>query len=331
VRPRGPGRLLVVGPIAVCLAVAAGCTAATPGPASTTPATSTTSAPTPTTSAISTASTTSTTTDTTHTTPATSTTSHPVPDGVVLGNIVADLIAGGPREAGTPAEHAALDLVTGALRDLGLVTEEEEVPLPNGRTSRNVWATVGSGPRHVLLGAHIDSVRGSPGADDNASGVALLLHLAGELAADPPSVRVTIVAFGAEEVLHGHARDIHHLGSRRMAARLAAEGTLPDLMVSVDMVGVGTRLLAVRYRDSDPTARDLLVAAGDAADVAITADSRGDISDHEAFARRGVPAAMLWRPDNPAYHGPDDVVVDVALLEDGLALLRAFIALAMST
>ena len=50
--------------------------------------------------------------------------------------------------------------------------------------------------------------------------------------------------------------------------------------------------------------------------------SRGDISDHEAFARAGTPAAMLWRPDNPAWHTADDTFVIESHLIDDLAVLE---------
>jgi hypothetical protein len=51
----------------------------------------------------------------------------------------------------------------------------------------------------LLLGAHYDSIVGSPGADDNASGVAALLEIAGLLAATSPALTIHFVAFVNEE------------------------------------------------------------------------------------------------------------------------------------
>jgi Zn-dependent M28 family amino/carboxypeptidase len=51
----------------------------------------------------------------------------------------------------------------------------------------------------LLLGAHYDSIAGSPGADDNASGVAALLEIAGLLAATSPALTIHLVAFVNEE------------------------------------------------------------------------------------------------------------------------------------
>ncbi len=91
------------------------------------------------------------------------------------------------------------------------------------------------------------------------------------------------------------------------------------------MVGVGERLLAVTYLDADPAAVRLLQAVGEELEIPVIVISRGDISDHEAFARAGVPAAFLWRPDNPDYHrAGDDVVVPDRLAED-LQLIEGFL------
>jgi Zn-dependent M28 family amino/carboxypeptidase len=220
---------------------------------------------------------------------------------------LAVLVGFGVREAGSAAEGLAAAFIEETLRGLG----EGEV--------------------HVLLGAHFDSKPPSPGADDNGSGVVVLLEIARRLAAtSPDGRRVTLAFLGAEEFLVGVDGNAHHFGSRLLAEQLAARGDLPDLMASVDMVGVGEDLLAVTYLDSDVAAAELMAEAAAQQGVKVTIESRGDISDHEAFARQGVPSVLLWRPDNPQYHlAGDGEVRPAALLED-LAILEAFIELADS-
>jgi hypothetical protein len=247
-----------------------------------------------------------------------------------MTNDLADLLAIGPRVAGTSPEHDAADWIEQRLSGIGVTVDRVPVPLPTGNETRNLTARFGDGPVEVLLGAHYDSVEVSPGIDDNGSGVAVLLELAARLHRTPvPGLTVTLAFFGGEEVLPGYGKNDHHYGSRQMAAAMQQAGTLPDLMVSVDMVGVGGRLLAVTYEDTDPAAARALAAAGDAVGVPVTTLSRGDISDHEAFARAGVPAAFLWRPDNPAWHTSRDDTADVLLLllED-LRVIEAFLAAA---
>jgi len=262
------------------------------------------------------------------------TTAESGPSSVARMRADVDRLAGSPREAGTAAERAAADLVAQRLRDLGLSPSLTDVPLANGRTSRNVEVSIGGGPVEILLGAHLDTFRTSPGADDNASGVAILLEYARLLdtgaAAPPPGTTVSLVWFGAEEVLAGYDRDVHHAGSRQLAAQRAAAGALPHWMLSVDMVGYGPVPLAVHLAGADPSAGRVLAAAARFAGAPATESGRGDIGDHEPFARRGTPSAMLWRPDNPAYHGPRDSVVLDDRLAAGLDTARAFVSVAAS-
>lgn len=250
------------------------------------------------------------------------------PDG---GPMVTDALALArtPREAGTANEIAAAEYVASTLRGIGLGPAVGDVPLANGRTSRNVAASFGDGLVEVLLGAHLDTVPSSPGADDNGSGVAVLLQLARRLRAGtvsvPAGTAVTLVWFGAEERLAGHGPDVHHAGSRQYAAARAFFGALPHWMLSVDMVGFGATALAVSYSATTAEAAHLLdVCGGDAGGPAAVV-ARGDISDHEAFARRGTPAALLWRPDNPGYHGPGDTQVVEAHLVASLRTAEGFV------
>jgi hypothetical protein len=96
-------------------------------------------------------------------------------------------------------------------------------------------------------------------------------------------------------------------------------------MLSVDMVGYGATPISVFLDGTDPLAAEVLRGAGGG-----TLSRRGDISDHEGFARRGTPSALLWRPDNPGYHGPGDTVVFDDRLAASLQTARAFVEAAAS-
>ena len=249
-----------------------------------------------------------------------------------MRNTVHNLAAPGPREAGTAREAAAFDFVANDLAAIGVGSSRQPVGLPNGRTSANLSASFGTGPVRILIGAHIDSVAGSPGADDNASGVAILLELARRLRTGtvpvPAGTAVQLVWFGAEEHLAGRGANDHHFGSRQLAAGLAAFGVPPHWMLSVDMVGYGPTPYAVWFNGADPTAAILLSLAAGGVGISTSTAARGDISDHEAFARRGTPAAFLWRPDNPGYHNAGDTVVHDDRLVAGLRTVEAFLAAA---
>jgi hypothetical protein len=247
-----------------------------------------------------------------------------------MRNTVVNVTRNGPREAGTAAEAAAIDFVAQDLSAIGVASARRPVPLPNGRTSASLSTSFGDGPIRILLGAHIDSTPVSPGADDNGSGVAVLLELARRLrdgtVAVPPSTTIQLVWFGAEERLAGRGANDHHFGSRQLAAALEAAGTPPQWMLSVDMIGYGATPLAVWFDGTDPTAANLLALAASGAGVPTATSPRGDISDHEAFARRATPAAFLWRPDNPGYHSAGDTTVFDDRLVAGLRTVEAFVA-----
>ncbi|MEN9232194.1 MAG: M28 family peptidase [Thermostichus sp. DG02_5_bins_236] len=81
----------------------------------------------------------------------------------------------------------------------------------------------------ILIGAHFDAVPGSPGADDNASGVAVLLELAQYFAQDPPRSPLWLVAFDLEE------RGL--VGSRAYAQALKQQRQPLRLMLSLEMLG----------------------------------------------------------------------------------------------
>ena len=81
----------------------------------------------------------------------------------------------------------------------------------------------------ILIGAHYDAVPGTPGADDNATGVAALLEFARAFAAEPLKYPVRIVAFDMEE--YGM------LGSSQYAADLQQQQQPLRLMLSLEMLG----------------------------------------------------------------------------------------------
>ncbi|MEM7579601.1 MAG: M28 family peptidase [Mastigocoleus sp.] len=87
----------------------------------------------------------------------------------------------------------------------------------------------------ILIGAHYDAIPGTVGADDNATGVAVLLELARIFAKLPTKYPIRFVAFDLEE--YGL------IGSTEYVRKLQQEGQRLRLMVSLEMLG---------YKDSTP-------------------------------------------------------------------------------
>jgi Zn-dependent M28 family amino/carboxypeptidase len=93
-----------------------------------------------------------------------------------------------------------------------------------GRMVKNV--ELGSGA--VVVGAHYDTVPGSPGADDNASAVAAMIELA---RMDLPA---RFVAFANEEMPYFHTNE---MGSQAYAAAARSSGQRIEAMISLEMLG----------------------------------------------------------------------------------------------
>jgi len=89
-------------------------------------------------------------------------------------------------------------------------------------------------PERIVVGAHYDASGDSPGADDDASGVAALLELARLLVASPPPIRVELAAYTLEEP-PGFATET--MGSVVHARSLQDEGVRVRLMIALEMLG----------------------------------------------------------------------------------------------
>jgi aminopeptidase YwaD len=249
--------------------------------------------------------------------------------GVRAQAVAVALVDGvGVRVSGTEGDRAARAQVAELLRQAGWDVAEDPFDLPQGGTTANVIATLGAPPApddpHVVVGGHIDTRPDTPGANDNASGIGVLVALAEELAdeaADLP-LPVVLIAFGAEEYQPGTRE--HHLGSERYA------GTHPGVvaMLAVDMVGNGltTRIVGLEGHD-DRLVRRLADVAATAGLTDVVTDARGDISDHGPFALRGIPAAFLWTGPDDRYHSPADTSehLDLADLQRAGDLALAFL------
>jgi aminopeptidase YwaD len=183
-------------------------------------------------------------------------------------------------------------------------------------TSRNVVARPPDGRCEGLLGAHYDSVEAGPGANDNASGVAVLLETARVLAASGDSQDVCLVAFGAEEI--GLVGSGHFVADLSPDERQAMQG-----MVNLDMVGVGDQW---QLFGSEKLVAELDTAAtGLGLDPLPVESSSHTSSDQNSFIGANIPAVLIHRFDDPRYHSAEDQAqfVEPQLLEQAgeLALL----------
>ena len=147
---------------------------------------------------------------------------------------------------------------------------------------------VGRGDRALVLIAHHDAVPGSPGANDNAASVAILLALLERWAAREPAGRVRLLFPACEE--------LGYLGSR---VWVRAHG-VQDVrgVLSLELPGVGDSLALWDATDDTPflaLVRAAFEAAGLRSDESYHVVGRIPVfgSDHRAFAAAGAPAYGL--------------------------------------
>ena len=204
-----------------------------------------------------------------------------------------------------------------------------------GKTHQNLILNVaahakGKQKSPVLIGAHYDAVPGTPGADDNATGVAALLELARTFAAAPANCPIRLVAFEMEE--YGL------LGSAEYAAQLRQQQQPLRLMISLEMLGYcnstsGSQRYPTGLERFYPNRGDFIALIGNLPTIPdlirlsriirkvgvpsqwLPAPNRGLIvpqtrlSDHAPFWDQGYRAMMVTDTAflrNPHYHQASD-------------------------
>ena len=226
--------------------------------------------------------------------------------------------------------------VHGAFEAAGLTVTEQTYEYDGRRVANLIadppGAAIDATP--YIIGAHYDSVIGTPGADDNASAVAVMLELARRTTAKPPGVPLRFVAFTLEEPPTHTPR---HQGSRVFVKRLTEAGGRVAGAIILEMVGLttpkqhyplflrwagypdaGNFIGIVGNRASKPFGERVL--RGMRKNPALPVESLfvwlngwmipdTRLSDHAPFWDNGFPALMITDTAffrNPNYHGPND-------------------------
>lgn len=234
--------------------------------------------------------------------------------------------------------NAAKEYIFTCLKKMGHSPELQTYTY-NGRSFSNIVVTI-AGKEHaketVLIGSHYDTYAASPGADDNASGVALLLELCRFMKSDPLRRTIQFVFFTLEEPPVFRSE---FMGSAVYAKRAREKGQNIVAMLCLDMVGYysdrkGEQGFLLPFMSFFyPTTPNFLAIVGNLSSRRLTnyvAESMRktpglavetlsmvglfpglDFSDHRSFWKQGYPAVMITDTAffrNPNYHGDTDTI-----------------------
>lgn len=234
-------------------------------------------------------------------------------------------LAFGPRWPGSPGHKAVGDYIVSQLTDLGWDVDEQYFDYRNHQ-GRNLIAKAnqGQGPI-IILGAHYDTRRLAdqtadpagqqspvPGANDGASGVAILLELARTLNRNQIPYEIWLAFFDLEDNGNGGLPGWDWIvGSTYMADSLEVT---PQAVVVVDMVGdADQQLFYEQFSDPDLRAQLWQIAADlGYGDSFVPIVRHAMIDDHRPFLDNGILAVDIIDFDYPYWHTVEDTADKVS-------------------
>ena len=155
----------------------------------------------------------------------------------------------------------------------------------------------------ILITAHYDHLGGMgkdtyfPGANDNASGVSLLMNLARYYAANPPDYSIGFICFAGEEA--------GLVGSQFFTEKPLVPLKNIRFLVNTDLAGTGDEGITVVNATEYPTEFAMMNAVNDEYKLLFKINARGKAanSDHYFFSEKGVPAFFFYTLGGiKAYH-----------------------------
>jgi hypothetical protein len=244
---------------------------------------------------------------------------------------VRQLVAIGPRVAGTPGAAKARDYITGQLRAAGLEVREQafDATTPRGSVHMiNLLAVIpGIPPREapsqvplqrVIVAGHYDTKEFKEftfvGANDGGSSAALLIELARSLKPRTLPTDVELLFLDGEEAVGEWQGDDHTYGSRYYVQAAKNAGTLRTIgaLVLVDMIG-DKDLRIMKESNSTPWLTETVWrTAAKLGRHEFVAETTTIEDDHLEFLEANVPAVDIIDLDYPAWHRADDTLDKVS-------------------
>lgn len=226
-------------------------------------------------------------------------------------------MAFGPRIMGTEGSYQAGEYILAEAASHGYLVEDQPFTYLDVE-GRNLIAKSGDQKdSYIVVGAHYDTRifadedpefpdQPVPGANDGASGVAVLLELARTLAVDQVEHDVWLVFFDAED--NGRIAEYDWIVGSTLYVQSLDPDNYPEYMILADLVGDSDQNI-YREINSDDVLTDILWDIADDlgySDTIINEDKYSILDDHIPFVRAGIPAANMIDFDYPYWHTIED-------------------------
>lgn len=222
----------------------------------------------------------------------------------------------GYRITGTEVHRQAGDMILNELEALGWTTAEQTFTYKQTPV-RNLLAWRGEGSSAVMVGAHYDTRRAADmedpsvpvmGANDGASGVAVLLELARVLDWRAPDSALYLVFFDAED--NGRLDGWEWIVGSTYLAEHWGDNSEPPLqaMILIDMIGDADQQLYYEGNSDSALREHLWALAAELgyADRFIPEHRYTMLDDHLPFVQRGIAAIDIIDFDYPYWHTTKD-------------------------
>ena len=231
------------------------------------------------------------------------------------------------RKTGTPGNKKAADYIVSRFKEIGLSSFENEYKQPftfKNRKDENIEGTnliawiKGETADVIVISAHYDHIginngQVFNGADDNASGVAVILSMASYFKKHQPKNTLLFIAFDAEEM--------GLQGSKAFLKKPLPAKENIKLNINLDMVSHNDKselYAAGTYKN--PRIKEIIKGADKNTGIRIKfghdlpgtgSDDWTMQSDHGSFAKENIPFLYFGVEDHPDYHKPTDVFTHI--------------------
>jgi len=195
--------------------------------------------------------------------------------------------------------NASAHYIEKVATELGYEVKKQEYKVENVPVENLEWELIGvSHPEEIILvGAHYDSVSGSPGANDNASGVAAVLEIARLLKRETLSRTIRFVMFVNEEPPFFQT---DKMGSRIYASRSRQRGEKIVAMLSLETIGYycnekGSQKYPFPFNFFYPDTGNFIGFVGNVSSRSLVREAIDLFRSNTAFPSEGI-AAPGWLP-----------------------------------